>query len=296
MSRHPSAAAAALALALLAACAPAGPTPVAAPTPAVAGASGQAPGDTVSERLFFGRSIPGGDSVTEAQWEAFVREVVTPRFPAGFTVWRADGQWRGDDGQVGRERTMVVEVVHAASLAADSALGAIARAYVDRHRQEAVMRVTAPAARHFYSEAGDARPVSPRFGSARSDVQFITPAGDWPYPFSPAVRVGDLIFLSGQIGARMEQGQMVLVPGGIEAETRQTLENVREKVEQAGSSIDRVVKCTVMLADMAEWPRMNAVYAAFFPGPKPARSALGANGLALGARVEIECIAVAGRG
>lgn len=129
--------------------------------------------------------------------------------------------------------------------------------------------------------------------AASPEIQFIATPPDWPYPFSPAVRVGKLIFLSGQIGTRMVDGRPVLVPGGIEAETRQTLDNIRAIVEQSGSSMDRVVKCTVMIADMAEWPRMNAIYATYFPGPKPARSALGANGLALGARVEIECIAVA---
>ncbi|HYH82801.1 MAG TPA: RidA family protein, partial [Longimicrobium sp.] len=120
-----------------------------------------------------------------------------------------------------------------------------------------------------------------------------TPTRDWPFPFSPAVRVGHMVYLSGQIGTRMENGRPVLVPGGIEAETRQTLENIRAIVQESGSSMDRVVKCTVMMADMADWPRMNTIYASYFPGPKPARSALGANGLALGARVEIECIAVA---
>ncbi|HEX9936938.1 MAG TPA: RidA family protein [Longimicrobium sp.] len=125
------------------------------------------------------------------------------------------------------------------------------------------------------------------------EIRFIAPPGEWPFPFSPAVRVGSLVFLSGQIGTRMVDGRPALVPGGIDAETRQTLENIRTIVEQSGSSMDRVVKCTVMMADMAEWPRMNAIYATYFPGPKPARSALGANGLALGARVEIECIAVA---
>jgi reactive intermediate/imine deaminase len=134
--------------------------------------------------------------------------------------------------------------------------------------------------------------VAVQTGSA-NDPRFIAPAEGWPYPFSPAVRVGNLVFLSGQIGTRMVDGRPVLVPGGIEAETRQTLENIRAIVEESGSSIDRVVKCTVMMADMAEWPRMNAIYAAFFPGPKPARSAFGSTGLALGARVEIECIAAA---
>jgi reactive intermediate/imine deaminase len=121
--------------------------------------------------------------------------------------------------------------------------------------------------------------------------EYLTPYGRPTLPFSPAVRVGDLLFLSGQIGT---DGEGRLVSGGIEAETRQTLENIRDVLARTGSSLDRVVKCTVMLADMREWPAMNAVYATYFPANKPARSALGANGLALGARVEIECIAVAG--
>jgi 2-iminobutanoate/2-iminopropanoate deaminase len=108
-------------------------------------------------------------------------------------------------------------------------------------------------------------------------------------PFSAAVRVGDLLFLSGAIGIDPATGQ--LPPGGIQPETRQTLENIKANVERFGSSMDRVVKCTVFLADMGEWGAMNEVYRSFFPKP-PARSALGASGLALDARVEIECIAV----
>jgi 2-iminobutanoate/2-iminopropanoate deaminase len=107
-------------------------------------------------------------------------------------------------------------------------------------------------------------------------------------PFTRAVRVGTLLFLSGQIGT---DGSGRLVPGGIQPETRQTLENIRAELRRNGLGMDRVAKCTVFLADMAEWGRMNEVYATFFPGPKPARSAAGASGLALGARVEIECIA-----
>lgn len=106
-------------------------------------------------------------------------------------------------------------------------------------------------------------------------------------PFSEAVRVGPMLYLSGQIGNL--PGTLTLVEGGIQAETRQTMDNIREVLERYGSSLDRVVKCTVMVADMAEWPALNEVYVEYFPGPKPARSALGANGLALGARVEIEC-------
>jgi 2-iminobutanoate/2-iminopropanoate deaminase len=106
-------------------------------------------------------------------------------------------------------------------------------------------------------------------------------------PFSQAVRTGNLLFISGTLGTT-ETG---LVPGGIEAETRQTMENIKRIVEQNGATMDNVVKCLVMLADMAEWGRMNSVYVTYFPNRKPARSAFGASGLALNARVEIECIA-----
>ena len=116
-----------------------------------------------------------------------------------------------------------------------------------------------------------------------------TPYGVPRYPFSPAVRVGDVLYLSGQIGT---DSTGKLVAGGIEAETRQTMENIRDVLVRTGSSLDRVVKCTVMMADMREWPAMNTVYATFFPSNRPARSAFGATGLALSARVEIECIAV----
>jgi 2-iminobutanoate/2-iminopropanoate deaminase len=102
-----------------------------------------------------------------------------------------------------------------------------------------------------------------------------------------------MLYLSGQIGTPGSSGNAV-VPGGIEAETRQTMENIKDVLQKTGSSMDRVVKCTVMMADMREWDRMNVVYAQYFPNNKPARSALGANGLALGARVEIECWATVG--
>jgi 2-iminobutanoate/2-iminopropanoate deaminase len=108
-------------------------------------------------------------------------------------------------------------------------------------------------------------------------------------PFSAAVRHGPLLFLSGQLGT---DSTLRLVPGGIGPETRQAMENIRAIVTRAGGSMERIVKCTVMLADMREWEAMNAEYVEFFPQARPARSALGASGLALGARVEIECIAV----
>jgi reactive intermediate/imine deaminase len=122
--------------------------------------------------------------------------------------------------------------------------------------------------------------------------EFINLYDPWPYPFSSATRVGNLLFLSGQIGTQVENGVPSLVPGGLDAEARQTMENIRSILERAGTSLDRVVKCNVMMADMSEWSRLNEIYAAYFPGPKPARAAWGAAGLALGARVEIDCIAV----
>lgn len=111
-------------------------------------------------------------------------------------------------------------------------------------------------------------------------------------PFSEAVRVGNLLILSGQIGNR--PGALELVPGGIAEESRQVMENIRTTLAAHGSSLQDVVKCTVMLADMADWPAFNEIYRGFFTPPYPARSALGANGLALGARVEVECLAVIG--
>ncbi len=108
-------------------------------------------------------------------------------------------------------------------------------------------------------------------------------------PFSEAVRVGDTLYLSGQVG--IKPGTTQLVAGGIREEARQSLENIRAVLEVHGYAMRDVVKCTVMLADIGEWATFNEVYRTFFSAPYPARSALGANGLALGARVEVECIA-----
>lgn len=109
-----------------------------------------------------------------------------------------------------------------------------------------------------------------------------------PLPFSEAVRVGDTIYLSGQIG-RTPDGKL---PQGIEAQSRQTMDNIAATLAKAGASWSDVVKCTVMLDDMKDWPAFNAVYATYFKdGQFPARSAFGADGLALGALIEVECIA-----
>lgn len=122
-------------------------------------------------------------------------------------------------------------------------------------------------------------------------VQFLNSGKVNPpgLPFSEAVRVGRTVYLSGQVGVK--PGTNELVEGGMEAEARQTLENIRTTLEAHGFTLRDVVKCTVMLADISEWSAFNEVYRTFFTSPYPARSALGANGLALGARVEVECLA-----
>jgi reactive intermediate/imine deaminase len=126
---------------------------------------------------------------------------------------------------------------------------------------------------------------------ARGAAEYHPLPGNRGLPFSEAVRTGNLLFLSGQLGTDASDK---LVPGGIQPETRQALENIRAVLERHGSSLDRVIKCTAMLADMKEWASMNEVYVTFFPKHLPARSAFGTTGLALGARMELECIATVG--
>jgi 2-iminobutanoate/2-iminopropanoate deaminase len=111
-----------------------------------------------------------------------------------------------------------------------------------------------------------------------------------PLPFSSAVRIGDILYMSGQMGFR-EDGTL---PGGMEAQARQTMENIRAVLESAGLDFSDVFHCTVMLADMSEWAAFNTVYLEYFSEPLPTRSAFGANGLALGGLVELECQAYAG--
>jgi 2-iminobutanoate/2-iminopropanoate deaminase len=120
-------------------------------------------------------------------------------------------------------------------------------------------------------------------------VRFYPVAGESALPFSEAVQVGGMLYLSGQLGTD-SAGR--LVPGGIRAETRQALLNIASILERRGSSLDQVVKCTAMLADIGDWAAMNEVYLTFFRSHRPARSAFGTNGLARGARLELECIAV----
>ena len=121
----------------------------------------------------------------------------------------------------------------------------------------------------------------------------LTPGDVGPEPeylnsgssLSEGVRYGELLFISGKLDTRPERG--------IEPETRTALTKIKDALEEFGSSMDRVLKCTVFLADMDEWGAMNEVYKEFFPENKPARAAVGVNGLAAQARVEIECVAAA---
>jgi reactive intermediate/imine deaminase len=109
-------------------------------------------------------------------------------------------------------------------------------------------------------------------------------------PFSAAVRVGDVLYLSGAIGN--VPGTLRLADGGMAGQARQALENIGAVLHFCGLDFADVVKCTVMLADMSEWSEFNAIYATYFtPDRLPARSAFGCNGLALGAKLELECLA-----
>jgi reactive intermediate/imine deaminase len=116
-------------------------------------------------------------------------------------------------------------------------------------------------------------------------------AGGFTLPFSSAVRVGDILYLSGQIGA-LEDGSL---PDGIEAQARQAMDNVGAVLAEAGLGFGHVFHCLVMLADMADWGAFNRIYLDYFePDRLPARSAFASSGLALGGRIEIECKAWAG--
>jgi len=133
-------------------------------------------------------------------------------------------------------------------------------------------------------------------GAESSQVQFYNSpaAAAAKAPFSQAVRVGDILYMSGAIGVL--PGKRELAPGGMEAEAKQTLENIGEVLKANGLTFDDVFKCTAMLADMSKWGDFNKIYVTYFkPERLPARSALGANGLALGAQVELECWAFAAK-
>ena len=126
--------------------------------------------------------------------------------------------------------------------------------------------------------------------AAAGEKPEIYPSSKYPdFPFSEAVAYGGVLYLSGDIGA---DSNGKLVEGGVGPESRQTMENIKATLGRHGLEMDDIIKCTVFLADISEWPKFNEVYAGYFEqGRYPARSALAASGLALGARVEVECIA-----
>lgn len=129
-------------------------------------------------------------------------------------------------------------------------------------------------------------PQSNPLASSENQVPVFTPS-ELPYPFSSAVQVGDILYLSGEIG---DAGDGTgVVPGGIEAETLQMFKRIQATLARHGLGLKDIFKCTVMLADMSEWQTFNSVYAEYFEAGKyPTRSAMGVGGLALGARVEME--------
>ena len=134
------------------------------------------------------------------------------------------------------------------------------------------------------ANAAPARPAVEHYGRPALNGQ--------PLPFSDAVRVGDVLYLSGQIGV----GADGKLPDGIEAQAKQALDNVGAVLKRAGLGYGDVFHCTAFLSDMKNWPAFNKVYVPYFPAGKlPARSAFGANGLAVGALLELECQAYAGQ-
>ena len=124
-----------------------------------------------------------------------------------------------------------------------------------------------------------------------ADIEYFTRAvsSGPPLPFSEAVRVGDTLYLSGEVG--VVPGTVNLVPGGIGPEAHRVMDNIKGVVEKHGGSMEQLIKCTVFLADIREWPAFNAVYREYFKTNLPARSAFATNGLVFNARVEVECIA-----
>ena len=132
------------------------------------------------------------------------------------------------------------------------------------------------------------------YASSKANVEFLNSGSVFAkssnMPFSEAVRVDNTLYISGQLG--ITPGTLSLVDGGIKAEAKQTMNNIKTILKAHNLTMKNVVKCTVMLADMADWPAFNEVYQSFFSKPYPARSAFGTNGLGLGAKTEVECMAV----
>jgi 2-iminobutanoate/2-iminopropanoate deaminase len=126
--------------------------------------------------------------------------------------------------------------------------------------------------------------------SMNAEAADIAKYDDGPFsgPYSESARVGDLLFLAGQVG---EYADGKLVAGGIKAEAEQIILNIKAALGRRGLGMEHVVKCTVFLADVSEWGAFNEVYKKHFSEPYPARTAFAVSGLVLNARAEMECIA-----
>jgi reactive intermediate/imine deaminase len=137
--------------------------------------------------------------------------------------------------------------------------------------------------------APNASPPLSTATDTKKSIEIVDLGDNGDYPFSDAARVGNLLFLSGALGIPL--GGDAPVPGGIAAETRQAMDNLKLIAAASGYEMKNIVKCNVFLVDMAEWPAFNEVYKTYFSKPYPARIAVGVKELAAHARVEIECIA-----
>ena len=136
--------------------------------------------------------------------------------------------------------------------------------------------------------------LNPHLNASEKSVTHLnTESHNQSLPFSEAVRVGDILYLSGQMGFEPESGK--LAPGGMRAEAIQTMENIKGTLERLGYGMNDIFKCTIMIADISLWGEFNKVYVTYFDKPYPARSAFGANGLALGGLIEVECLAYVGK-
>lgn len=131
------------------------------------------------------------------------------------------------------------------------------------------------------------------FAGAHGSIQHLNSGTVLPttLPFSEIVVAGDFLFLSGQIGNL--PGTLNIAPGGVEGQTRQVMDNIKTSLEANGYSMKHLIKCTVMLDDISQWNAFNDVYKTYFEAGKyPARAAFGADGLAIGAAVEVDCLGV----